>query len=330
MKIFVTGASGFVGGAVASFFVKKGYKVLGMSRSTASDRQIEAMGAVAVRCDLATISPAHIADCNVLIHTAAFLGQWGNYQAFYDVNVRGTKKVLQAARQAGIKKFLHISTESVLIDGKDLKNVSEDYPYPNTPFFYSKTKQLAEQAVREANVPDFFETVCLRPRMIWGHGDRVMLPLMKDAVLQQKFLWISRGQFQISTTHIDNLVHAIDLAIKMAVGGSVYFVTDDAVSTIHSFFTQLLQTQDVQPSSKSLPKWLVRIAAFFIEKAWLFFKVKSRPPLTRLGAIVFSSHCTLDTSRIKNELGYQPVISMAKGMEELRKGNKRIINFPKK
>ena len=317
MKIFITGASGFVGGAAAIFFAQQGHTVLGMSRSAATDKYIQSLGSIPVRCNLLTVQPADMSGCDVVIHAAAFLGQWDNYQSYFDTNVTGTESILRVAKEAGVKKIIYISTESVLVNGQDLLSVNENYPYPDTPFYYSKTKQLAEIAVRAANLPHQFETVCLRPRMIWGTGDKVLLPLLKEAVLKNKFSWIGGGQYRISTTHIDNLVSAIDLAIRKAPGGSVYFVTDEKISSIKDFCSQLLQTQGIAVTQKSMPKWLVRVAAVLIEKSWRLFNIRSRPPLTRLGAAIFSSHCTIDSSKIRKELGYMPVISVETGMQQL-------------
>ncbi|MEO7309362.1 MAG: NAD-dependent epimerase/dehydratase family protein [Chitinophagaceae bacterium] len=323
MKIFITGASGFVGGAAAAFLARKGHEVVAMSRSADSDARISLLGAWPVRCSLADTTPAHLQGIDVVVHAAAFVGEWGNYQTYFETNVTGTEKMVAAAKQAGVKKFIHISTESVLFAGQDLINVDESYPYPATPFYYSKTKQLAEKAVIAANEPGIFDTICLRPRMIWGPGDKTILPLMKDAVLRRQFIWINGGAFKTSTTHIDNLTHAIALAIDKGKSGALYFITDDETLVLREFCTRLLATQGVKPVNKSMPKWLVRTVAWLIENTWQLLRIKSRPPVTRLGAAIFSSHCTLNIDNAKKELCYLPAISIAAGLAAMGQLNGR-------
>jgi len=319
MKIFITGASGFVGNAAAQFLVEKGHEVYAMSRSQAADNLIEKVGAIPVRCNVENIEAMHFKDCSLLIHAAAFVGEWGNYETYHKINVLGTERLLTEAKKSSVRKFIHISTEAVLFAGQDLVNVDESQPYIDTPFYYAKTKQLAEKAVVQAHKNGEFETICLRPRMIWGPGDKTILPLMKDAVLNNKFMWINHGNYNCSTTYIKNLVHAINLTIENSNLSPIYFITDDETHKLKDFCTRLLQTQSVNPANKSIPKWLARTAAFFIEKAWHLLRLKSRPPITRFGAAIFSAHCTINISKAKKELGYLPVISVAEGLQELVK-----------
>lgn len=170
MRIFVTGASGFVGGAATTRFVADGHEVRAMSRSEKSDAIIRALGATPVRCDLNDVVPATVGDAEAVLHCAAFVEQWGPRDAWQRINVMGTRAILAAAKLAGAKRFIHISTESVLWRGQHLRNVDETYPRaPNSPYPYAATKAQAEELVERAN-GDGFEALILRPRFIWGAG----------------------------------------------------------------------------------------------------------------------------------------------------------------
>src|SRR5262249_16643864 len=161
---FVTGASGFVGGAAARKLAADGRQVRAMSRSEKSDAAIRALGAEPVRCDLENVSAANIGDAEAILHCAAFVEQWGPPDAWRRFNVDGTKRMLEAARGAGAKRFIHISTESVLWRGQSLDGADETYPLaPDSPYPYAATKAQAEILVRSANAPGF-ETIILRPR----------------------------------------------------------------------------------------------------------------------------------------------------------------------
>jgi nucleoside-diphosphate-sugar epimerase len=97
MRIFVTGASGFVGGATAKRFVADGHEVSAMSRSEKSDAAIRALGATPVRCDLENVEAEHLCGAEAVVHCAAFVEQWGPRDAWKRFNVDGTARLLKAA-----------------------------------------------------------------------------------------------------------------------------------------------------------------------------------------------------------------------------------------
>jgi nucleoside-diphosphate-sugar epimerase len=230
MRIFVTGASGFVGGAATKKLVVAGHDVRAMSRSEKSDAAIGALGAAPVRCDLESVTSAEIGDAEAVLHCAAFVEQWGPREAWKRFNVDGTARMLAAAREAGVKRFIHIGTEAALFHGQHLRGVDESYPLaPNSPYPYSSTKAQAEKLVRDATAPGF-ETVVLRPRFIWGPGDTTLLPTIEAMARAGKFMWINGGRAMTSTTHINNLVHAIELALTKGQPGAAYFILDDGVA----------------------------------------------------------------------------------------------------
>jgi nucleoside-diphosphate-sugar epimerase len=254
MRIFITGASGFVGGAAARHLFAGGHQVAAMSRSERSDAAIRALGAEPVRCDLESIAAQHLAGCEAVIHCAAFVESWGPRDAWYRGNVLGTKAVLAAAEVAGVRRFVHIGTEAALIHGQDLHDADESYPLaPDSPYPYCATKAQAEALVRAANVPGRFETIVLRPRFIWGPGDTTLLPLIVAMAKAGQWTWIGNGAARTSTTHIANLVHAIELALTKGVPGAAYFILDDGSVTMKEIISGMAASQSVSLPDKSLP-----------------------------------------------------------------------------
>jgi nucleoside-diphosphate-sugar epimerase len=244
MKIFVTGASGFVGGAAVRRFVADGHDVRAMSRSARSDARISEAGAKPVRCSLEKIAAEDIGDVDVVLHCAAFVDDWGPREAWYEGNVIGTKHVLAAAREGGAKRFIHIGTEAAIVHGQDIENADETYPLaPESPYPYCATKAQAEQLVRAANT-DEFTTIVLRPRFIWGPGDTTLLPAIE--AMAGKWRWIDGGRARTSTTHVDNLVHAIVLALTKGKGGEAYFVLDDGTTTMKDMITAMADSRDMK------------------------------------------------------------------------------------
>jgi hypothetical protein len=318
MRIFVTGGSGFVGGAAIRKFVASGHDVHAMSRSEASDAKIRALGATPVRCDLLDVSATHVGDAEAVLHCAAFVEQWGPKDAWKRFNVDGTAAMLAAAKQAGAPRFIHISTESVLWRGQHLRNVDETYPLAlNSPYPYSWTKARAEVLVREAADGDF-TPIILRPRFIWGPGDTTLLPAIRAMAKSGAWMWIDGGKARTSTTHIDNLVHAIELSLSRGRGGEAYFVLDDGVHTMKDMISGIAATENIVLPDKQLPAWAADFVGAACEGVWGLFGLKSEPPLTRFSAMIMSRECILSDAKARAELGYAPVIGVEEGLRRLR------------
>ncbi len=317
MNIFITGASGFVGGAATRALVAKGHTVRAMSRRDASDMLIRELGAEPVRCDMESISDSDIGDADVVLHCAAYVEGWGPKDAWYRGNVLGTKAVLAAARAAGVKRFIHIGTEAGIVHGQHILNADESYPLaPDSPYPYCATKAQAETLVRQANCADF-ETIVLRPRFIWGPGDTTLLPAIEEMAASGGWMWLDHGTAQTSSTHIDNLVHSIELALTQGVPGEVYFILDDGVHTLKQIITGMAASKNLQLADRSIPSWLAHAAGALCEGIWRLFKLKGAPPLTRHAAMVMSRSCVLKGDKAQQEMGYTPVISYDEGMRTL-------------
>ncbi|HMJ94865.1 MAG TPA: NAD-dependent epimerase/dehydratase family protein, partial [Thermoleophilaceae bacterium] len=227
-----------------------------------------------------------------------------------------TQNVIDACREAGVRRLVHVGTEAALMVGQPLVNVDEETPLrPDSTALYSSSKAKAEQLVRDA---DGLETVVVRPRFVWGRGDTSLLPAIIEMVRSGRFRWIGGGRQLSATTHIDNTVEGLWLAATKAPAGSVYFVTDGEPAVFREFLTELLATQGVTVPDKSVPAGVARVAAAASERVWRLLKRPGPPPLTRFAVWVSSQECTIDISRAERELGYRPVISREAGLAELR------------
>jgi nucleoside-diphosphate-sugar epimerase len=208
-------------------------------------------------------------------------------------------------------------------------NVNEDAPLrPDSKAAYSATKAMAEQVVREANA-DGFETVVVRPRLVWGAGDTTILPALVSAVEKKRFSWIGGGRHSTSTTHVDNVIHGLMLGAERGRPGGVYFVTDGEPVVFREFVTELLGTQGVPPPSRNTPPPVARVAAAASERIWRLLRRPGNPPVTRLAYWLSAQECTIDISRARRELGYEPVRSRVEGMEELRREHAAATRAPR-
>jgi nucleoside-diphosphate-sugar epimerase len=317
---FVTGGSGFVGGALVRRLVAEGWRVRALARSQRSAAALEEAGAEPVRGDLDAVDAMAegARDCQVSFHAAATVDQWGPWEEFERVNVIGTRHVIEASRRAGVRRLVHVGTEAALSAGQPLVRVDETAPLrPDSKAPYCASKAMAEQKVRDAN-GDGLETVVVRPRFVWGPGDTTLLPELVKAVKAGRFAWIGRGEYPTSTTHVDNAVEGLVLAAERGRPGEAYFVTDGDPVVFREFVTALLATQGLEAPSRKLPLPLARAGAAACETAWRVLPLRGAPPLTRATIWLSGMEVTIDISKARTDMGYEPVVSIDQGLEGLR------------
>lgn len=315
MRIFVTGASGFVGGHLTEALSPE-HEVLALARSEKSAKVVAQLGARPVSAELGAIRPSDLAGVDAVVHAAAFVEEWGTRDQFWKANVEGTAQLLDAAQKAGVRRFLHVGTEAALFDGHDLVNIDETHPYPaHHHYLYSETKAEAERRVLAAS--GAMTTLSIRPRFVWGPRDTSVLPTILRMAEAGAFVWLDGGRHRTSTTHVANLVHALRLALEKGRGGEAYFIADDGERTLRDFLTQLAATQGADLGTRRAPSALVRPAARAIEAIWRLFGIRKPPPMTRFAIDMMSSTVTVSTTKARTELGYHPVISVEEGMRAL-------------
>jgi nucleoside-diphosphate-sugar epimerase len=309
---FVTGGSGFIGGALIERLRREGWDVRALARSERAAERVREHGAEPVMGDLDDL---HVEDCEIAFHVAAKVEDFGDPAEFERVNVQGTRNVVAACSAGGVRRLVHVSTEAALMAGQPLVNVDESAPLrPESPVLYSSSKARAEAVVRGADL----ETVVVRPRFVWGRGDTTLLPALIEMVRSGRFRWIGGGRHLTATTHIDNTVEGLWLAAQKAPAGGVYFVTDGEPVVFREFLTAMLDTQGVEIPDKSVPPAVASAAARAAEGIWRRLKRPSNPPLTRFAVWVSSQECTIDISRAERELGYRPVRTREEGLREMR------------
>jgi nucleoside-diphosphate-sugar epimerase len=319
---FVTGGSGFIGSHLIRRLVSEGWSVRALARSPSASEKVRTAGAEPVDGDLERVDAIRSGakGCTHAFHAAAHLGEWGSRGEFERINVGGTRNVLSACREAGVRRFVHVGTEAALLAGRPLVNVNEDQELrPDSKAPYAATKAMAEQAVRDAN-QDGFETVVVRPRLVWGRGDTTILPNLIRAIESGRFSWIGGGRHLTSTTHVDNTVHGLILGAEKGKAGGVYFVTDGEPVVFREFITELVGTQGVDVPDRNMPAPLAKLAAAGCEVAWRAFPLRGEPPVTRIAVWLSSLETTIDITRARTELGYEPQRTIDEGMSELRGG----------
>lgn len=318
-RIFITGGSGYVGRNLIRHFIARGAQVVALARSERAAAVVTGLGATAHHGDVwqPGLSDA-MRGCDVLIHAAADTNHGWGTQAQRQTNLDGTRHVFASARQAGVRRAIHISTESVLLDGRPLENATEDQALPDKPAgAYSHTKAEAER-IALAHAGEAMSVVVLRPRFVWGRDDTTALPQLSAAARDGKLAWIDGGGYRTSITHIANLCEGVDKALQHGRNGQVYFITDGEPVVFREFISRLLDTQGIAAPDKSVPRALLRKIAALGDLLASLSRGRIKPPITRQEYATMAVEVTLDISKARRELGYQPVMSAEAGLAEMR------------
>jgi nucleoside-diphosphate-sugar epimerase len=319
--VFVTGGSGFLGGALLDALSERGEDVRALARSETAAATVAARGAVPVRGDVTDLDAltAGMRGAEVVVHAAAeFRGGWAALDALRRVNVDGSRTVLQAARSSGVPRLVLISTEQVVLGDRPLVSADESVPYPDRYVgAYAATKAEAERLVLAASTPEL-ATVAVRPRLVWGRGDTGLLPRLAAAVRSGRLRWVDGGTHLTSTTHVRNAVEGVLAAADRGRGGEAYFVTDGAPVPFRQFATDLLATRGLVPDAGCVSGRVARAAAGGTGAVWRTLRLPGGPPVDLATVRVIGEECTLRDDRARLELGYEGHVTREQGLAELR------------
>lgn len=317
----ITGGSGFVGGRLIERLVARGWQVRALARSEEAMRIVGKRGAQAVKGSLDDPSSlaAAAAGCGVVIHLAALFKLWGDPAEFERANVQGTANLLQAAAAASVKRFVQVGAAAVVMgDLTPMLRANESLPRQERAWApYSASKARSEALVQGANRPGVFETVVVRPPMIWGAG-MPTLDHMVQTVRAGQFRWVGDGSQAMSTAHVDNVCHAVELAMEKGRAGEAYFVSDGADSTLKQVISRLLQTRGIEPPRASAPLAVAWVMASVMEWMWRAFSRPGEPPITRQMLRLIGQPFTLDIGKAQRELGYRPVVTWEQGLRAMQ------------
>ena len=323
MKALVTGGGGFLGKAIVNLLRARGDDVRSFSRNPHPD--LTEMGVEHCRGELGDAEAVKraVEGCDIVFHVAAKAGVWGPYEEFYQANVLGTKHVIDACRQFGIKRLVYTSSPSVVFDGSDMEGVDESIPYPeHFEAFYPQTKAEAEQLVMKANDQNL-ATVALRPHLIWGPQDNHLVPRILERGAKGALRKLGTRECLADTIYIDNaaLAHlqaADHLDIDSVVAGKAYFLSQGEPLPIWDVVNRILDAGGLPPVTRTISPALAYKIGSILEKVYGLLNLKGEPRMTRFVAKELSTSHWFDLSAAKNDFGYQPEVSFDEGIERLR------------
>ena len=215
MKALVTGATGFLGGALTRRLHHMGWDITALGRNPAKLNQLEDDGIRIIRADISKKDEvsASFSDFELVFHCAAFPSPWGGFEKFYQANVIGTRNIVQTCMDRNVKRLVYVSTPSIYFDYDSRMDVKEDDPLPEPISHYAHTKRLAEEEI-DKGFAQGLAVVSIRPRAIFGEGDTVIFPRLLSRLKSGRLPILGDGENIVDLTYIQNVVDALLLCAE--------------------------------------------------------------------------------------------------------------------
>ena len=305
MKIAITGATGHVGINLVKRLIYEGH-----SLKVLVYKEVEILDSLNIEqvsgslLDIESLEKL-CKDADVVYHLAALISIGADTdQKVFDINVTGTKNIVNAARNAGVKKFIHFSSIHALVHTPfDIPMDESRAVVTDSPIAYERTKAIAGEWVMEQHSKTF-EVVILNPTAIIGPED--FKPSFMGVFM--KMLYNNRlpGMVPGGYDWVDvrDVVEATFAVIEKGRGGHRYILSGKWVS-VKDFADIFMKCSDKNTNLTVLPLWLARLGIPFM---WIIAKLSGRRPVYTSGSldILQSSNKHISSDKAKHELGFNP------------------------
>jgi nucleoside-diphosphate-sugar epimerase len=314
MKILVTGGTGFTGSHLTRCLLEKGHQVVVIDNQPGLF--FEELRSLGAQIFLGSVTDRELVNsamhgCRVVHHVAAVFRKVNlPRRVYWDVNVGGTRNVLEAALNHSVEKVVYCSTCGV---HGDVKQESGDEQAPIAPEdYYQFTKYEGERVVHEF-VQKGLRAVILRPAAIYGPGDPERFFKLFKLVKKGRFMMFGPGKVRYHPLYIDNLLNAFQLAAESANGrGEAYLIADEKAYSLNQLVSAIAEALGVNLAIQHYPFWPLWLAAVACEIAYKPLPVD--PPLFRRRVDWFRQNRAFNISKAKRDLGYRPNVDLKQGL----------------
>ncbi len=315
MIALVTGATGFTGTNMVKNLLEHNYQVRVFIRPESDITELKKYPVEFAFGDIRNADEVNEAVRGVdMVYHIAALYRSANIpdNVYWDVNVKGTKHVLDAAVQFKTQRVIHCSTCGV--HGHiDHPPATEESPIKPEDI-YQKTKAEGERLAMEYYQEKRLPVTVVRPVGIYGPGDTRMLKMYRT-IQNRNFIMFGGGNVNYHLTFVTDTVEGFRLAgeSENAVG-KIYIIAGNEYTTLNEFANMIAKELKVKPPRLHPPVWPLYVAAFLCEKTCVPLRVE--PPIFRRRVHIFTHDRAFDISRAKKELGFRPKISMEEGIHQ--------------
>lgn len=322
MRVLVTGAGGFIGGHLARRLLKEGHQVRAFQRGSYPNLQRDGIDVHQGDLRSEDLVNEAVRGCDAVFHVAALAAVSGPYREFHQINVQGTQYIIDACQKHGVQKLIYTSSPSVVFDGKNQEGINESVPYPRSYLaHYPETKAIAERAILAANGPEL-ATISLRPHLVWGPGDRHLVPRIIDRARSGKLKLIRCQNTRIDATYIDNAVEAhiaafSSLAMGAPCSGKPYFIANDEPIPVEQLIKGILNAAGLPAVKPTVSPRLAYLIGTILDWIHRIPGWPGEPIMTRFTAKQLSTSHWFDLSAARRDLNWKPVVSTEEGLRRL-------------
>lgn len=312
MRVFVTGGSGFIGGALVRRLRLEGHEVRALVRSPRAEALAVDAGAIPVSGDIAQPGPwqNEVGAADAVVHAAALVSDWGPRKEFSRVNVGGTGNILDAAERWN-GHFVHIS--SIAVHGWRPGMYTENSPAVPGRHPYCSSKAAAEALV-DSSVSKGLKASIVRIAGVYGPGDPHFVSRFLDYAAAGHVFIVGRGDQSSRLIYIDDVIEGLMAILKRPCEpGTRYILNDPAAPDVRGMMGLALEASKLKVPVRSVPEWVAHAAAFYQEcRARL---TGSRPVLTQYAVRALGHRCLFPIEGTSRKLGWSPRIKAHEGVE---------------
>ena len=327
MKVLVTGGTGFLGRHLVERLTLEGDEVSVLGRGGPAMAGLAKLGAHPIEGDLRqwpTLRRA-VAGHDVVYHCAGKVEAGGRWQDFLEVNVLGTERLLQAALEHGVGRFVHVSSIGVYPERPSGSVITEDTGYDDNAGRggYTRSKVMADQVVFWYSRAQSAPVTVIRPATIYGPGGKNNLVRVGVKKGRMNIIF-GDGRNVLPLVYVDNVVDALVLAARRdeAIGRAYNIVDDDRI-TQREYIERMSAALGQPQKTAYLPMPVVKRLADGADLAKAALRGGRRSPQGMFSRITRSlQDVRYDTSRAKTELGWKPRVDFEEALRRLARGER--------
>lgn len=314
----VTGATGLIGSRLVPRLIDQGRSVRALVRPHSEVTRLRRDGVHLISGDLSDRAAVHQAMEGVgrVFHCGALVSDWGPWRQFQRVNVEGTRHVVAAALDAGVRRMIHLSSAAVYGYPRTGQSIHEQHPQLRRKIPYIQTKVAAEQLVAQAIRCQGLPAVILRPVMVFGPGCQNYVGQIVQHLRRGSMVMFDGGRHVAGLAYVDNVVDAICLAgtAPDAVARTMN-VCDDSPITWRQYIDALADGLGIPRARFSIPTRLAYAASIPCETIARWWHLRQRPWLTRMAVLELGQSQRYDIGLARRVLGYCPAVSFQQAIE---------------
>jgi len=316
MKILVTGGTGFTGGHLVRKLLEDSSNELRViARDEKKAENLKKLGVEIIIGDISDKEAVFraVKGADIVFHVAAAYREAKTDDSYYwDVNYKGTKYILEACLEFGVKRVVHTSTIGLVSSVKNPPSNEEEAYSPGDVYQNSKC-EAEKEALRYAREKGLAVSV-VRPAAIYGPGDLRMLKMFK-MIAQKRWIFLGSGRAYLHMVYIDDLIDGYILCSqKEEAIGQVFIIGGEKYTSLNELSALIAAEFNVKTPKIHVPYKPIELLAVCVEKIWKLFKFKKQPPIYKRRVAFFKKSRAFSIEKARTLLGYEPKIDLITGI----------------